>query len=312
MLDDVLKKNIPGMRLPKNLMRFGGKRMEKMHLKLSIIIVNYNTKDLLSACLTSLFAYKKKEDQWEIIVVDNASTDGSLDEVKSQKIHLIANKVNLGFAAANNQGIRYAKGDYILLLNSDTEVRKGTIQTMLMYLESHQSIHVATCRVELPDGSLDPACHRGFPTPWAASTYFFGLERLLPHSKLFSQYHEGYKDMTKEHTVDCISGAFFLIRRKIIEKVGLLDEAFFMYGEDIDWCFRIGQAGYSIGFYPSVSILHRKKQSGRAHEDESIQKRTKLYFYETMKLFYAKHYRHRYGWFVTQLVLLGIYLFSRI
>ena len=293
--------------------------MKKIHPKLSIIIVNFNTKDLLSACLMSLFAFKKKEDQWEIIVVDNASQDGSIDEVKSQKskvksikIHLISNKVNLGYAAANNQGIRASKGDYVLLLNSDTEVRNGTIETMLTYVETHVSIDAATCRVELPDGSLDPACHRGFPTPWAACTYLLGLERLFPHSTLFSKYHQGYKDLTKEHTVDCISGAFFLIRRKIIEDVGLLDEAFFMYGEDIDWCYRIRQAGFSIGFYPYVSILHRKKQSGRAHVNVDLQKRTKSYFYETMKLFYAKHYRHRYGFLVTQLVLFGIYLFSRL
>lgn len=291
--------------------------MKKTYPKLSIIIVNFNTKDLLSACLTSLFAYKKEEDQWEIIVVDNASTDGSQEEIKNVKLKmenvtLIQNKENRGFAAANNQGIRASKGDYILLLNSDTEVRKGMIQIMLTYLESHQLINAATCRVELPDGSLDPACHRGFPTPWAACTYFLGFERLFPHTKLFSQYHQGYKDMTKEHTVDCISGAFFLLRKKIIEEVGLLDESYFMYGEDIDWCYRIRQAGYTIGYYPFVSILHRKKQSGRAHEDESIQKRTKSYFYETMKLFYTKHYRHRYGFLVTHLVLLGINLFSRI
>ena len=295
--------------------------MKETHPKLSIIIVNFNTKDLLSACLTSLFTHKKKEDQWEILVVDNASSDGSLDEVKSHldqigtkvksiKVHLISNKVNLGYAAANNQGIRASKGDYVLLLNSDTEVRNGTIDAMLTYMETHQSISAATCRVELSDGSLDPACHRGFPTPWAAYTYFSGLERLLPHSKLFSEYHQGYKDKTKEHTVDCISGAFLLIRRKIIEKVGLLDETFFMYGEDVDWCYRIRQKGFSIGFYPYVSILHRKKQSGRANEDESIQKRTKSYFYETMKLFYTKHYRRRYGSLISWLVLFGIKLRS--
>lgn len=285
--------------------------MEKPHPKLSIIIVNFNTKDLLYACLTSVLAHKKKEDQWEIIVVDNASKDGSQEEIKNVKLKiknvaLIQNKENRGFATANNQGIRASKGDYILLLNSDTEARKGTIQTMLAYLKSHQSINAATCRVELPDGSLDPACHRGFPTPWAACTYFLGLEHLFPHSKLFSHYHQGYKDMTKEHSVDCISGAFFLIRKKVIDTVGLFDEAFFMYGEDIDWCYRIRQAGYAIGFYPFVSILHRKKQSGRAHEDESIQKQTKSYFYETMKLFYSKHYRRRYNWIISSLVLFGI------
>ncbi len=289
--------------------------MKKIHPTLSIIIVNFNTKELLSACLRSIFADKKKEDQWEIIVVDNASTDGSMEKIqnlkfKIQNLTLIQNTINLGFAAANNQGIRASKGDYVLLLNSDTEVGRGTIESMLIYMETHVSIDAATCRVELPDGSLDPACHRGFPTPWAAYTYFSGLERLFPHSRLFSEYHQCYKDLTKEHTVDCISGAFFLIRRKIIEKVGLLDEAFFMYGEDIDWSYRIRQKGLSIGFYPYVSILHRKKQSGREHTSEVIQKRTQSYFYDSMKLFYAKHYCNRYGSLISWLVLLGIKLRS--
>lgn len=292
---------------------YGEKHMEKTNPKLSIIIVSFNTKELLSACLTSLFKHKNAQDQWEIIVVDNASSDGSMGLVKRQKengkridIHLIVNKENRGFAAANNQGIRASKGDYILLLNSDTEVRKETIQAILTYLESHQTIDVATCRVELPDGSLDPACHRGFPTPWAAFTYFSGLERMFPRTILFSQYHQGYKNVTQEHLVDCISGAFFLLRRSIIEKIGLLDEAFFMYGEDIDWCYRIRQKGYYIGYYPLASILHRKKQSGRDHSNEFIQKQTKSYFYETMKLFYGKHYRHRYSWIISSLVLFGI------
>ncbi len=293
----------------------GIKHMKKIHPTLSIIIVNFNTKELLSACLRSIFADKKKEDQWEIIVVDNASTDGSMEKIqnlkfKIQNLTLIQNTINLGFAAANNQGIRASKGDYVLLLNSDTEVGRGTIESMLIYMETHVSIDAATCRVELPDGSLDPACHRGFPTPWAAYTYFSGLERLFPHSRLFSEYHQCYKDLTKEHTVDCISGAFFLIRRKIIEKVGLLDEAFFMYGEDIDWSYRIRQKGLSIGFYPYVSILHRKKQSGREHTSEVIQKRTQSYFYDSMKLFYAKHYCNRYGSLISWLVLLGIKLRS--
>lgn len=285
--------------------------MKNTQPKLSIIIVSFNTKDLLSACFASLLASKDIEDKWEIIIVDNASSDGSQEEIKNVKfktknVTLIQNKENKGFAAANNQGIRASKGDYILLLNSDTEVRKETIGTMISYVDSHRDIAAATCRVELPDGSLDPACHRGFPTPWAAFTYFLGLERMFPRSALFSQYHQGYKDVTQEHLVDCISGAFFLLRKSIIEKIGFLDEAFFMYGEDIDWCYRIRQNGYFIGYYPLASILHRKKQSGRDHSNEGIQKQTKSYFYETMKLFYSKHYRHRYNWIISSLVLFGI------
>lgn len=294
---------------------YGRKHMGKTHPKLSIIIVNYNTKDLLYACLTSLFTHKKKEDQWEIIIVDNASSDKSQEEIKNlmlkiQHVKLIQNKANMGYAAANNQGIRASKGDYILLLNSDTEVRKGTIQNIISYADSHHDIAAATCRVELANGSLDMACHRGFPTPWAAFTYFSGLERIFPRSILFSQYHQGYKNMSKEHMVDCISGAFFFIRRSVIETIGFLDEAFFMYGEDIDWCYRIRQKGIKIAYIPQVSVIHKKWQSGFASDNMQAQKQTKQYFYEAMRLFYDKHYRTKYGWLVSSCVLFGIKLLS--
>lgn len=269
---------------------------------LTVIIVNYNTRELLHAQLARM--------RWPVIVVDNGSTDGSTEEVKRRDVHLITNKVNKGFAAANNQGIAAAESDYILLLNTDCEASSAAIQETLRYLDDNPDVGAVTCKLVLPDGFMDPACHRGFPTPWASLTYFLGLERLFPASWLFGQYHQGFKPMNAIHDVDCISGAFFLVRRDVIEKVGLMDEAFFMYGEDIDWCYRIRQAGWKIHFYPFVSAVHRKHQSGLAHTDGDLRLQTKRHFYDAMRLFYNKYYRRRYGTLISSLVLLGIKLRS--
>lgn len=275
---------------------------QKEFANVTIVIVNYNTRELLKSRLSDLRGH--------VIVVDNGSTDGSVEEVKSAKIDLIVNTKNIGFARANNQGIRMAKTKYILLLNTDCEATMKSITEVVGYLEDHPDVGGVTCKLMLSNGSMDPACHRGFPTPWAALTYFLGFERLFPTSRLFSQYHQGYKPMDEIHEVDCISGAFFLVRREVINQVGFLDEDFFMYGEDIDWCYRIRQAGWKIVFYPHVSVTHKKHQSGLAHADDDRREQTKRHFYDAMRHFYQKHYRHRYGWLVTTLVLLGIKLRS--
>ncbi len=275
-------------------------------MKLSIIIVNFNTRDLTVACLASLAKAQIKE-SWEIIVIDNASVDDSVVAMKSLKLKvkslkIIENIENVGFAKANNQGIRVAKGEYILLLNSDTEVGEYSIEKMLAFMEAHPKVGVATCKVLLADGALDPASHRGFPTPWVSFTYFVGLEKLFPRSPLFSGYHKGYLPMDVPHQIDSPSGAFFLTRKKVIDDVGLLDEQFFMYGEDIDWAYRIKEKGWEIWFNPEVSITHFKKQSGRSNQNPALRKKTQRYFYETMFLFYKKHYAHRYG-LLTQLLV---------
>lgn len=279
-------------------------KQQKQAPDLSIVIVNYNTRELLRARLNAI--------PWRIIVIDNASTDGTAEMVKKEfpNVDLIKNQRNVGFAKANNQGIKKAKSKYILLLNSDCQASPAVITETLQHLENHPDVGSLTCKLVLSDGSMDPACHRGFPSPWASFTYFLGLEKLFPSSRLFGQYHQGYKPMGEIHDVDCISGAFFFVRREVIEQVGLLDEAFFMYGEDIDWCFRIRQAGWRIQFYPSVSAIHKKHQSGFAHVDEVTRENTKKHFYDAMRLFYDKHYRHRYNHLVSSLVLFGIKLRS--
>lgn len=277
---------------------------------LSIIIVSYNTKGLLEECLQSVYKSKgidKKE--LEVIVVDNNSTDESCEMVgnKFTQVKLIENKENIGFSAGNNIGIKSAKSEYILLLNSDVVVGTGTIRSMVDFMNQNPNVGAATCRVELSNRKLDPACHRGFPTPWNAFSFFLGLEKMFPKGRIFGGYHQTWKDVSEIHEVDVISGAFFLVRKCVIDKVGLLDEQFFMYGEDIDWCYRIRQEGWKIFFNPQVTTLHHKKQSGRGqNRDKDLKKRAHASFIDTMWQFYQKHYAKRYPFFITWLVKAGV------
>jgi len=308
--------------------------MEKVDL--SVIIVNYNTEKFLENLLASLQKCQLDRFQLEIIVVDNASNydiKKQIAKIKDKnkifKIKLILNKENLGYARANNRGIKQAKGRYVLLLNSDTLLGKGTLLEMIRFMDNNKQFGAATCRVELADGRLDPACHRGFPTPWASFIYFSGLESLflrLSRFKIFSrfsrlcQYHQGWKDLTKIHSVDVISGAFFLIRKKVLDQVGWLDERFFMYAEDIDLCLRLKEKGQQIAFNPETKIIHYKKSSGRqkgkgkklTQKEIKIRQKAKKNFYQTMRLFYEKHYRDKYPWLIRKMVLRGIWIVSKI
>jgi GT2 family glycosyltransferase len=190
---------------------------------------------------------------------------------------------------------------------------------MVKFADGLPKLGAATCRIELPSGKIDPACHRGFPTPWNALAYIFGLEKLFPKLKIFGGYHQGWKNYSSPHEVDVISGAFFMIPRKVIDKVGLLDESFFMYGEDIDWCFRIKQAGFEIWYNREVKILHYKKQSGRDKKDEGrrtkdegiIKRQAEYHFAHTMEQFYRKHYVDKYPRLVNWVVLLAINIWKK-
>jgi GT2 family glycosyltransferase len=268
---------------------------------LSVIILNFNTRELTLACLSTVYHSETGPYTIEVIVCDNASEDGSEVAIRKKypKVHFIQNGKNIGFAAGNNPGIKKSSGRYVLLLNSDTEVSESAFREMIAFMDSHPDAGASTCRLLLPDGSMDPASHRGIPTPWVAFTYMTKLERLFPKTKLFGEYHQGYKDMTQAHTVDCISGAFFMVRRNVIENVGLLDEDFFMYAEDIDWAYRIRRAGWEIWFNPYVSVLHKKKQSGRANFLRSRRVRTEIYFHRYNWMFYTKHFAPTYNPVVT-------------
>lgn len=210
----------------------------------------------------------------------------------------------MGFAVGNNIGINNSDGKFLLLLNSDTLIETDTLITILKAMENDSSIGAATCLLQTTDGKIDPASHRGFPTLWNAGSYFLGFEKLFPASRIFGGYHQGWKNFKVPHEVDCISGAFFMVSREVIDRVGLLDERFFMYGEDIDWCFRIKQAGFKILFHPGVKTLHLKKQSGRdSRTDQTAKKNARRKFVETMAQFYSKHYLSKYPDLVSKIVL---------
>ncbi len=278
--------------------------MPKNNPDLSVVILNYNTRDLTRVCLVTLLQSELGPYTMEVIVADNGSTDNSADMIKKEfpGVIFIQNGKNFGFAAGNNPGIKRAKGRYILLLNTDTETPPDTIRTMIAFMDEHPKAGAATCKLLLPDGTMDPACHRGFPTPWVSFTYLLKLEKLFPRTRLFGEYHQGYKDVSRIHEVDCIVGAFFLVRREVIREVGLLDEEYFMYGEDIDWAYRIRNRGWSIWFNPTVTILHKKKQSGRANILHKRRVTTEIYFHRYNWLFYTKNYAKKYGPILTFLV----------
>lgn len=271
---------------------------------LSVVILNYNTKELTRTCLTTLLASRLGKYAMEVIVCDNGSEDGSADMIAEEFPHvtLIKNGKNLGFAAGNNPGIRKAKGRFVLLLNTDTEMPTDTLRVMIDFMDSNPDAGAATCKLLLPNGAMDPACHRGFPTPWVSFTYLLKLEKLFPKTKLFGEYHQGYKDLATIHEVDCIVGAFFMVRREVIREVGLLDEDYFMYGEDIDWAYRIRTADWKIMYNPTVTMLHKKKQSGRANILAKRRVTTEIYFHKYNWLFYTKNYAHKYGPVLTFLV----------
>ncbi|MBN1299761.1 MAG: glycosyltransferase [Melioribacteraceae bacterium] len=253
---------------------------------ISIIIVNYNVKEYLNNLLNSLEKASGNL-RTEIIVVDNASSDGSAEEIPSKfpAIKFLRNEKNLGFGKANNQGLELANGEYILLINPDTIVKEDTIERLIQFLEANPDAGMVSCKVLNPDGTLQLACRRSYPTPWVSFSKITGLSHLFPKSKLFAKYNLTYLDENEINEVDAISGAFMLFRRNIYNEIGGFDPKFFMYGEDLDFCYRIQQAGYKIYYVPSTEIIHYKGESTkRSNLDE-----TKV-FYDAMHLFVQKHF----------------------
>lgn len=253
---------------------------------LSIIIVNYNVKEFLQNLLYSV----QKATQnlsIETIVVDNASRDGSVEVIRNNypEVTLIASEKNLGFGAANNIAMKRASGKYLLLINPDTIVKEDTFSILLGKLEEEPDIGMIGCKVLNPDGTLQLSCRRSYPGPWTSFTKVAGLSGLFPNSRLFAKYNLTYRDPDKSYEVDAISGAFMLFRREVYERIGGFDPQFFMYGEDLDLCYRTQQAGYKVFYYPETEIIHYKGESTkRSSLDE-----TKV-FYDAMHLFVKKHF----------------------
>ncbi|WP_336762907.1 glycosyltransferase family 2 protein [Paenibacillus sp. USHLN196] len=270
----------------------------------SIIIVNYNTRQLTLDCLESVYASITSY-SYEVIVIDNASRDDSVQAIREAypQVQLIANSNNTGFAKANNQGMKATKARYILLLNSDTVVQPDTLHTMVAFMDRHPEMGASGCKVILPDGSLDKACKRGFPTPSASFYYAFGISRMFPDRPKFNQYQLGHLSPDDEYPVDCLVGAFILVRRETIDQVGGLDETFFMYGEDIDWCYRIKEAGWGIFYYPRTYIVHYKGGSARRKPLKITYE-----FHRAMWVFHRKHYAKKYNLLTNTAVWVGISL----
>lgn len=287
---------------------------------ISVVIVSFNTKELLKDCLHSLESSTPHNS--EIFVVDNASSDGTVSMVKKDfpQIKLIANKKNLGFSKANNLAIKKTKGQFLLVLNPDTKIADDAINKMIKFMQRDSKVGIATCRVELPSGQIDKDCRRHFPTPWRAFCYFSRLSKVFAGSKLFDEYHMGYIPDSQEHEIDACLGAFMIIRKNYLDKVGYFDEDFFFYGEDLDLCYRFKESGFKIMYTPEAKIIHYKgASSGIKKSTKEITKATKTSKEKALKestramvLFYEKHYRTKYPFFITQLVILAIKMLEKI
>ena len=255
---------------------------------LSICIVNWNTRELLRACLRSIYQYAPDE-SLEVIVVDNASSDGSAEMVRVEfpQVILIANSENLGYARGNNQAMEQAQGEFILLLNPDTEMRPDTLRNAIRFLREHPEVGAIGAKQLFPNGQVQPSV-RGFPTPRNLLFEVLGLARLFPRSRLFAAYRMRWFSYERPIPVDQPMGTFLMVRRVVIEQVGLMDEAFPLFFNDVDWCYRIWQAGWQIWFVPQVEIVHYGGASTRQVRRAAVRES-----HRALEQFYRKHYRSR-------------------
>ncbi len=255
-------------------------------MKLTIIIVNYNVKDFLEQCLLSVENAIKNINA-EVMVVDNNSVDNSCQMVKERfpQFQLIENKVNTGFSVANNQAIRLSKAEYVLLLNPDTLVEEDTFDKVVQFMDNHPKAGGLGVKMIDGNGHFLPESKRALPTPKVAFYKIFGLSKLFPNSKKFGKYHLSYLDKNKTHQVDILSGAFMLMRKSVLDEVGLLDETFFMYGEDVDLSYRIVLGGYQNYYFADTTIIHYKGESTKKGSLNYVKT-----FYNAMIIFAEKHF----------------------
>lgn len=289
---------------------------------ISIVILNYNSIDFLSKCLKSVDKSELGGLSIEVIVVDNASTDKSIKVIRKEypDIKLIMSKKNLGFSAGNNLAVDKVKGKYILFLNPDTVLEKNVLLEIYIFMENHKEVGVATCRLELFDGTLDYSSHRGFPTPLNTFFYFSGIAKIFPKTRFFTGYTQGWKlDDPKPHQVDVITGAFFFVRREAGEEVDWWDEDYFWGGEDIEFSYRLSEKGWKAMYLPDLKTLHYKGvTSGIKKHTQKIStasKETKIRSAkastQAMKTFYKKHYLQKYPKIIGYPVLFGITLLEK-
>ena len=268
-------------------------------MDLSVVIVNYQTFELTRNTINSIFEYSYPF-SYEILVVDNASSDDSLSRLQDyfkDKVTFIASKENNGFAAGNNPALRVAKGKYVLLLNSDTIVWENTLENIYSYMEEHTDVGASGCRVLLENGDLDKACKRSFPN---VKNSFFRLFHIPTNSKDDNYNLDDLPD-DEIYEIDCLTGAFMFMRAEALNEAGLLDETFFMYGEDIDLCYRIKKAGWKIIYYGESKITHLKGASSKKQKNKLIYE-----FYRAMYIYYKKHHANESSFLVNIVVYIGI------
>lgn len=268
-------------------------------MDLSVVIVNYQTFELTKNTINSILEYDYPF-SYEIFVVDNASGDDSLARLKDyfkDKVKFIASKENNGFAAGNNQALRQANGKYQLLLNSDTIVWENTLENIYDYMEKHEDVGACGCRVVLENGNLDKACKRSFPN---VKNSFIRLFHIPTNSK-DDNYNLTSLPDDEVYEIDCLTGAFMFMRKDALDQIGFLDETFFMYGEDIDLCYRIKHGGWKIIYYGKSKITHLKGASSKKQKSKLIYE-----FYRAMYIYYKKHHAKESFFIVNWVVYLGI------
>lgn len=293
--------------------------------KVSVIICNTNTKDVLKLCLENL---KDSYENLEVIVADTNSYDGSPEMVEAEFPWVKLLKIpNNGLAYALNRGVEAASGEYFLYLGSDGFPEKGTIKGLVDYMEAHEDVGAATVKLILRSGEQDMDAHRGFPTPWASFTHFTGIEKIFPKSKIFAQYFKTYEDLNKEHEIDACITHFLFVSKKVQDKIGGWDEqTFFLYGEDIDFCYRIKEVGYKIMYLPQLKAQHWKGVTigtrkvsqdvatkalvfsfkGQDVDRASFKVMTQKFSTQAMELFYRKHYLKKYPLLLNVFVIVTI------
>lgn len=293
--------------------------MKKPKFDLAIIIVNYNTAQLTEDCLTSVFNADQPKGGLQVIIIDNGSKDGSVAMLKKlakkhSNLIVIPSRRNLGFAKGNNVGVEASDARHLLFLNSDTIIKRYSLVKPLKYLKAHPKVGAITIRLYLKDGSIDYDNHRGYPTPWVAMSKFSGLAKLFPDSTFFNGYHLGFKKLDKIHQIPVAAGSWLMMSTKVFAQIGRWDETYFFYGEDIDLCYRINEAGYKIIYYPKVSTLHlrgassglRKENAKTAVSDKENRLKVAKASIAAWKIFYKKFYRTKYPLIVTATILAGM------
>ena len=278
---------------------------DNQRTKLSICILTLQTKGYIRGCLNSIYS-NPPDDNFEIFIVDNGSTDGTVEMLRSDfpDVTLYVNEENLGFTVPMNQALRHAQGDFLMMLNPDTIIHPQMFNVLIEFMEANPEVGVCGPKVLNTDGTLQEPCRRGESTPWAVISYFLRLNRLFPNSKFFGGYVMNYMDEDVSHRVAGVSGSCMLIRREVVEQIGYLDEQFFAYQEDADYCFRTREAGWQIYYVPDAQLTHYGGEGGsRVQPYRSI-----IAWHRSYRLYYRKNLAGNYFFLLNWMYELAMWI----